>query len=326
MMMYGENMEEKRICEKILICLPENFEPIVAVLEETKDFSTLKSQELWASLKVYEQRLLRHYEKIIESAFKLKLNLDSKKPAMKKIEYKSESTSNFKGKGKWNKGGANSNKYTKSDSQQKDSRYKGDGEQSGRAEGKEEKQKMFCACQSAMETSKSKVWFVDSDCINHMSDEKILFLGMDISINSLVKMGDGNMVQANGRGTIRMKTINGAKYVRDLEYTVHFEDGYCTIYNKKDKDKRQVMESIKIEKNKSFPIVFEKEKNVAMRMETIDETWLWHKRLGHLNFNSLKVLSKNNMVQELPQHINHKDRVCEGCALGSNISNHSQKV
>ncbi|XP_026378746.1 uncharacterized protein LOC113273203 [Papaver somniferum] len=76
MLMYGEKMEERRICEKILICLPEKFEPILEVLEETKDFSTLKSQELWDSLKVYEQRLSRHSEKSIESAFQSKLNLN----------------------------------------------------------------------------------------------------------------------------------------------------------------------------------------------------------------------------------------------------------
>ncbi|XP_026458702.1 uncharacterized protein LOC113359251 [Papaver somniferum] len=118
MMMCSEKMEERRICEKILMCLPEKFEHIVMVMEETKDFSTLKSQKLWASLKMYEQRLLRHSEKSGESAFQSKFILGSKNSATKKNEYKGESTSNFKGKGKWKKGGANSNNYTKSDSSQ----------------------------------------------------------------------------------------------------------------------------------------------------------------------------------------------------------------
>ncbi|XP_026459174.1 uncharacterized protein LOC113359813 [Papaver somniferum] len=118
MLMCGEKMEERRICEKLLICLAEKFEPIVTVLEETKDFSTLKSQELWASLKVYEQRVSRHSEKSTESAFQSKLNLNSKNSAMKQKDYKCDASSSFNGKGKWKKGGANSNKYTKSDSSQ----------------------------------------------------------------------------------------------------------------------------------------------------------------------------------------------------------------
>ena len=45
-----------------------------------------------------------------------------------------------------------------------------------------------------------------------------------------------------------------------------------------------------MEKNKSFPIVFKYAKNVALKMEDVEETWLWHRRFRHLNFNSLKML------------------------------------
>ncbi|KAK3007392.1 hypothetical protein RJ639_016093 [Escallonia herrerae] len=38
---HDEDISDKRILEKTLISLPENFDPIVAVIEETKDLSTL---------------------------------------------------------------------------------------------------------------------------------------------------------------------------------------------------------------------------------------------------------------------------------------------
>ena len=66
---YGEEISDKRIVEKLLISLPSKFDPIVAVIEETKDLSLLSAQELFGSLKTYEQRLLRHSEKSVESAF-----------------------------------------------------------------------------------------------------------------------------------------------------------------------------------------------------------------------------------------------------------------
>ena len=66
---YGEEISDKRIVEKLLISLPNKFDPIVAVIEETKDLSLLCVQELFGSLKAYEQRLLRHSEKSVESAF-----------------------------------------------------------------------------------------------------------------------------------------------------------------------------------------------------------------------------------------------------------------
>jgi hypothetical protein len=41
---YGEDMADRRIVEKILISLHEKFDPMVAVIEETKDLSSLGVQ------------------------------------------------------------------------------------------------------------------------------------------------------------------------------------------------------------------------------------------------------------------------------------------
>ena len=45
-----------------------------------------------------------------------------------------------------------------------------------------------------------------------------------------------------------------------------------------------------------------------------DESWLWHKRYGHLNFQSLKSLHQMNMVYGL-SIIQDKKKIYEGCAL-----------
>jgi hypothetical protein len=54
---YGEDMIDHRIVEKTLISLHEKFDPVVAVIEETKDIFSLGVQELLGSLKSHEQRL-----------------------------------------------------------------------------------------------------------------------------------------------------------------------------------------------------------------------------------------------------------------------------
>jgi hypothetical protein len=41
MKVYGEDMIARRIVEKILISLHEKFDPMVFVIEETKDLSSL---------------------------------------------------------------------------------------------------------------------------------------------------------------------------------------------------------------------------------------------------------------------------------------------
>ena len=49
---YGEEISDKRIVEKLLISLPNKFDPVVAVIKETKDLSLLSVQELFGSFKL----------------------------------------------------------------------------------------------------------------------------------------------------------------------------------------------------------------------------------------------------------------------------------
>lgn len=60
---HGDTIDDHRIVDKILISLTEKFDPMVAVIEETKDLSTMSVQGLMGSLRSYEQRLLRRSEK-----------------------------------------------------------------------------------------------------------------------------------------------------------------------------------------------------------------------------------------------------------------------
>ncbi|KHN23990.1 hypothetical protein glysoja_047761, partial [Glycine soja] len=57
---FGEDILDKKIVEKILITMPQKFDPIVTTIEETKDLSTLSETKLVGSLEAYEQRLYRH--------------------------------------------------------------------------------------------------------------------------------------------------------------------------------------------------------------------------------------------------------------------------
>lgn len=50
-------------------------------------------------------------------------------------------------------------------------------------------------------------------------------------------------------------------------------------------------------------------------MSQVEENWLWHKRLGHLNFDNLVRISKNKKVRGLPQ-ITKPANICEECIKG----------
>ncbi|GJY04063.1 retrotransposon protein, putative, ty1-copia subclass [Tanacetum coccineum] len=46
------------------------------------------------------------------------------------------------------------------------------------------------------------------------------------------------------------------------------------------------------------------------------KSWLWHRRLNHLNFGTLNELARNNLVRGLPMLKYDKDHLCPSCQLG----------
>ncbi|XP_074359770.1 uncharacterized protein LOC141699864 [Apium graveolens] len=128
-------------------------------------------------------------------------------------------------------------------------------------------------------------------------------------------MGNRTSAQAKGKGTIAVKTKSGVKYIRDIllvphlkenllsvgqllehDYCLVFEDKFCKIFDKKNNN--QTIPKVKMESNKNFPITFDYK---ALKADVVEESWLWHKRFCHLNFQGLKLLKQRNMMVGLPE-------------------------
>lgn len=67
-----------------------------------------------------------------------------------------------------------------------------------------------------------------------------------------------------------------------------FWEGSMCIYDK-------IINSVKMEKLRSFPLVFNYGANKVLKAKDIDESWLFHLRLGQLNVHSLKILRKKEV-------------------------------
>ena len=44
-----------------------------------------------------------------------------------------------------------------------------------------------------------------------------------------------------------------------------------------------------------------------------DESWLWHRRMGHINFDNLVKINKKGAVREMPTTIKPSNVVCKHC-------------
>ncbi|GJU63336.1 retrovirus-related pol polyprotein from transposon TNT 1-94 [Tanacetum coccineum] len=53
-----------------------------------------------------------------------------------------------------------------------------------------------------------------------------------------------------------------------------------------------------------------------MAKASSSQAWLWHHRLSHLNFDTINLLSKNDIVTGLPKLKFVKDHLCSSCELG----------
>ena len=201
---FGEVISDDRIVEKVLVSLPPKFDPMVSIIEETKDISSLGVQELMGSLKAHERRIARHEEKSIESAFQSKMNVNQ--------EGHGGRHARGRGRGRRSRGRGRSNFQRTSNAEnsqscnicgknnhmekdcwhkdkpqcyyckkfghlEKNCRLKNN-QQAHVSEEKKEGGNLFYACHMATK-AKDEVWYLDSGCSNHMTRNKSIFVDLD---------------------------------------------------------------------------------------------------------------------------------------------------
>lgn len=172
------------------------------------------------------------------------------------------------------------------------------------------------------------VWYVDSGCTNHMARDTGIFTSLDRAVRTKVKLGNGEIVQARGRGTISVYTSKGPKLIHDVllipdldqnllsvaqlmkrGYSVSFKNNGCIILDANNS------EFVKVEmSDNSFPISLNQVSQSAL-VSKHDDSALWHKRYGHFNINALKFLQSHDMVRDMPAIICIDD-LCDACQLG----------
>lgn len=95
----------------------------------------------------------------------------------------------------------------------------------------------------------------------------------------------------------------------EQDYTLLFKDRQCSIHDSSGKKLLSVAM-----KNKCFPLNWKNLKNQAYHCLS-GETKLWHKRLGHINYGSLKHMVASNLVEGLP-NLTQPDELCDTYQFG----------
>ncbi|KAI5333988.1 hypothetical protein L3X38_024121 [Prunus dulcis] len=190
---------------------------------------------------------------------------------------------------------------------------------------------MFYTCHSASLQDKS-VWFVDSTCSNHMTSQESVLINIDRTVTCKVKMGIGDLVQATRKGILVVETQHGRRYIHEvllvpgldenlLSVGQMMEHGYYVLFGGNmaiifdDGSLNNVVAKVVMGGNRCFPLSLESMTPTVRKVSVIEDSWIWRRRLGHLNFVSMKKMQHMEMVTGLPVLTEMKD-VCEGCVSG----------
>ncbi|GJU30413.1 putative ribonuclease H-like domain-containing protein [Tanacetum coccineum] len=180
--------------------------------------------------------------------------------------------------------------------------------------------------------------FVDSGCSRHMTG--------NIAYLSDFKQFDGGYVafgggayggKITGKGTLKTDNLDfeDVYFVNELKFNlfsvsqmcdkknyVLFTDTECLVLspNFKLPDENQILLKIPRKDNMySFDmknIVPKESLTCLVAKATLDESMLWHRRLGHINFKNINKLVKDNLVRGLPTKHFENDQTCIPCLKG----------
>ena len=199
---------------------------------------------------------------------------------------------------------------------------------------------MFMGCSTTIE-NKEDTWYLDFGCSNHMTGNIDMFTSLDKNVKTDVILGNGNKVSVEGKGCINIVTKTGQeKYIEDVFYvpglkhnlmsvgqmvgnghTVNFAKNVCTIMDRC--NNKKAIAKVSMTGNRMFPLNMAHSKihcqqantQCVLQVEEKNVNWLWHLRMGHLNFDSLNMLQKKGLVLGLPQ-IEKSSKMCKGYLIG----------
>ncbi|KAI5342232.1 hypothetical protein L3X38_010107 [Prunus dulcis] len=344
---YGEELSRERIVQKLLFSLPKSYDPICSVIEHSKDLEILEVQEVVASLKSFELRLDRHTENSTERAF-ASLNIEEKNSKSSSFSGDQKSQKNWKTSegnkmackhcdklhyGKcWFEGKPKCHGCGKFGHMIRECNGNKNAHKVNYANQVEETGTLFYMCNAATDVKKNHSWYIDSGCSNHMTGNEGLLVDIQRNLNSKVKMGTGEVVPVAGKGTLVIKTKLGKKHIQEVMLVPGLEEnllsvgqmmehGYYLVFGGNmvnvydDQSLGNLIVRVQMTNNRCFPLTMMPANELALRASVSHCLQTWHKRLGHLNERSLKLLENQGMVHGLP-HLEQVSVVCEGCMLG----------
>ncbi|GJX25150.1 putative ribonuclease H-like domain-containing protein [Tanacetum coccineum] len=180
--------------------------------------------------------------------------------------------------------------------------------------------------------------YVDSGCSRHMTCNMSYLSDFKEFDGGYVTFGGGAKGgKITGKGTLKTGKLDfeDVYFVKELQFnlfsisqmcdkknSVLFTNTACFVLSPDFKlaDESQVLLKVP-RKNNMYSvdmknIVPKESLTCLVAKATLDESMLWHRRLGHVNFKTINKLVKENLVRGLPTKRFENDQTCVACLKG----------
>nr|GFA83704.1 retrovirus-related Pol polyprotein from transposon TNT 1-94 [Tanacetum cinerariifolium] len=174
------------------------------------------------------------------------------------------------------------------------------------------------------------LFIVDAGCSKHMTGNLKLLINFVEKFLGMVKFGNDQITPIIGYGDLVQGaiTIKRVYYVEGLNHNLFSVGQFCDVdlevafrkstYFIRDLKGNNLLScsrgtdlySITLQDTNSPNPIY------LVAKATSSQAWLWHRRLSHLNFDTINLLSKNDIVVGLPKVKFAKDHLCSSCESG----------
>jgi hypothetical protein len=160
-----------------------------------------------------------------------------------------------------------------------------------------------------------------------MTGDKSKFLLLKENKSGNVTFGNDALGKIRGKGLVSL--INGRSKSQDVLFVDCLKNNLLSVSRICDKEcevtftaknckiktvnrGEMIAKGVRTENN----VYVMKEDKEKCHLSKLDESWLWHRRLGHLNFDHIVKLNNEGAVKDLPRISKPNDYVCESCQMG----------
>ncbi|GJY11534.1 retrovirus-related pol polyprotein from transposon TNT 1-94, partial [Tanacetum coccineum] len=173
------------------------------------------------------------------------------------------------------------------------------------------------------------LWYLDSGCSKHMTGDRSRLRNFVKKFIGTVRFGNDHFGTIMGYGdyVIGDSVISRVYYVEGLGHNLFSVDQFCDsdleVTFRKHTCFVRDLDGVDLIKGSCGTNLYTISVEDMMRSSPIcllskaskNKSWLWHRRLNHLNFGTLNDLARKDLVRGLPRLKFEKDHLCSACQL-----------